>query len=155
MAFRTNQTLSDILKKYTIRYEQKPFPQLGSTMSAPARLQEEITFTIDHVFYKISESAVCENIIYPILKEAWKPFSESLAIWSHPTVSFNDELTGIPEYVIGKQSELGIVVFDVPFVAVIEAKRDDFFKQRKIFAAGENFFKLNFRQHLDLRAIQT
>ena len=126
MAFRTTQTLSDILKKYTIRYEQKPFPALSLDAKAPRQLQEDLAFTIRHVFYKISESAVCENIIYPVLKEAWKPFSQSLAIWSHPTIKLNEELTGIPDYVIGKQSELGIVVFDVPFVAVIEAKRDDF-----------------------------
>ncbi|TAE30654.1 MAG: hypothetical protein EAZ91_10000 [Cytophagales bacterium] len=126
MAFRTNQTLSDILKKYTIRYEQKALPDYKPVL-APDRLHEEIAFTVDRVYYKISESAVCENIIYPVLKEAWKPFSDSLAIWSHPTVSLNDELTGVPDYVIGKQSKLGIVVFDSPFVAVVEAKRDDFF----------------------------
>jgi hypothetical protein len=126
MAFRTNQTLSDVLKKYTIRYEQKLLPIIV-TKPAPVRLQEEIAFTVDHVYYKISESAVCENLIYPVLKEVWKPFSNSLAIWSHPTISLNDELTGVPDYVIGKQSELGIVVFDSPFVAVVEAKRDDFY----------------------------
>ena len=36
------------------------------------------------------------------------------------------DLSGIPNYVISKKSALGKIIFESPYVAVVEAKKDDF-----------------------------
>ena len=76
--------------------------------------------------YNISEPAICENLIYPILKATWRPFSKELAIWSHHPIVFTEELSGIPDYLISRRSALGKIVLDYPLLAVVEAKKDDF-----------------------------
>ncbi len=126
MAFRTYRTLGEVLKKYQLRLETQPFPVISDSHPAPLQLHDDIRFTLDTIPYDASEAAICENLIYPVLREAWKPFSTVLAIWSHQPIELNEELNGIPDYVIARRSELGKVVFDAPYVAVVEAKRDDF-----------------------------
>jgi hypothetical protein len=41
-------------------------------------------------------------------------------------LEYDDELTGIPDYLISKRSELGKIIFDFPLLAVVEAKKDNF-----------------------------
>ncbi len=126
MAFRTYQTLGEVLKTYKIQYVQAPFPLSDPIIPAPVRLKEDLLFTQQTVYYRNSEAAVCENLIYPILKEVWRPFIKSLAIWSHEPIRLNDELNGVPDYIFSRQSELGKAVFETPYVAVVEAKRGNF-----------------------------
>jgi hypothetical protein len=47
-------------------------------------------------------------------------------LWSHYSLKVNDELLGIPDYVFSKRSEKGQIFFESPFVAVVEAKKDNF-----------------------------
>ena len=82
MAFTSFSTLSQVIKKYQIKYVEELFPAF-EVRKAPEILQEDISFTLQNVAYNISEPAICENLIYPILKAAWRPFSKELAIWSH------------------------------------------------------------------------
>lgn len=126
MASGTYQSLGDVLKTYRIQYVQAVFPVSDPLTPAPLRLKEDLAFTQQAVYYRNSEAAVCENLIYPILKEVWRPFTKSLAIWSHQPISLNDELKGVPDYIFSKQSELGKAVFETPYVAVVEAKRGNF-----------------------------
>lgn len=126
MGFRTYKTLGDVLKVYQIRYQEVGLPTDLLAINAPVELWEEITFNKEEISYDASEAAICENIIYPILRAVWKPFRKTFAIWSHKPIELNEELTGTPDYVIARKSELGKIVFDAPYVAVIEAKRDDF-----------------------------
>jgi hypothetical protein len=67
---------------------------------------------LQNAAYDISEPAIYENLIYPILKAAWRPFSKELAIWSHQPITFTEELSGIPDYLILRCSELGKIVLD-------------------------------------------
>ena len=130
MAFTSFSSLSQVIKKYQIKYVEELFPAF-EIRKAPEVLQEDISFTLQNVAYNISEPAICENLIYPILKAAWRPFSKELAIWSHQPIAFIEELSGIPDYLISRRSELGKIVLDYPHLAVtvrrpVEAKKDDF-----------------------------
>ena len=125
MAFTSFSSLSQVIKKYQIKYVEELFPAF-EIRKAPEVLQEDISFTLQNVAYNISEPAICENLIYPILKAAWRPFSKELAIWSHQPIYFTEELSGIPDYLISRRSELGKIVLDYPLLAVVEAKKDDF-----------------------------
>lgn len=126
MAFRTYKTLGEVLKKYQLTLITAAFPPLAVVQSAPPQLHVDIEFTLDSVPYDVSEAAICENLIYPVLREAWKPFVDVFLIWSHQPVALDDELCGVPDYIIARRSKLGKVVFDTPYVAVVEAKKDDF-----------------------------
>lgn len=126
MAFRTFQTLGDVLTAYQLRYEQAPFAQLQSNNIAPQQLQDELALTIREIDYRVSEASICENLIYPVLREVWKQFTDTFAFRSHQPILLNDELNGIPDYLFTRKSELGKVVVGIPYVAVVEAKRDDF-----------------------------
>jgi len=67
-------------------------------------------FNREHIDIFISEASRCENIIYPILREVYKNFVEKYSLWSHKAISYNEELTGTPDYIISTRSDLGKTV---------------------------------------------
>ncbi len=125
MAFTKYKTLAEVLKKYQIKYNESHF-QIITDLKVPEILIEDLAFTFDKIAYQVSEAAICENLIYPVLKSVFKHYSEYFALWSHQPIEYDSELSGIPDYMISKRSSLGKIVFDSPFVAVVEAKKDDF-----------------------------
>jgi len=126
MAF-TNQfkSLAAVLKHYQIHYKEADF-EIIKTATLNESVRQDIFFTLKEVAYDVSEAAICENLIYPVLKEAWKLYANIFAIWSHAALEYDDELTGIPDYLISKRSDLGKIIFDSPLLAVVEAKKDNF-----------------------------
>lgn len=99
MAFTTYKSLSEVIKKIKIKYVGEDFPVFEPN-KAPEVLQDDISFTLQNVAYDVSEPAICENLIYPVLKAAWRPFANELALWSHQAIEFTEELSGIPDYLI-------------------------------------------------------
>lgn len=128
MAFsdKNYKTLGDVLKAFSIRYVLMDCLENAKPHTFPLALREEIEFTRNHIVYKASEEAVCENILYPILREAWKNYVAYFSMWSHKAIEYDKDLKGSPDYLICKLSDLGFVVFDAPYIAVVEAKLDDF-----------------------------
>jgi hypothetical protein len=126
MAFRNYNTLGEVLTKYEIQYEQMPFPPIDGTITAPRLLHEELALTQEEIDYRISEASICENLVHPILREVWKRYRSIFAFRSHQPIRLDDELNGIPDYLFTRKSTLGKVIIGVPYVAVVEAKRDDF-----------------------------
>ncbi|GAB4112789.1 MAG: hypothetical protein OHK0057_15870 [Thermoflexibacter sp.] len=125
MSFSQFKSLADVLKKYLIKYEEGDFKVI-TKYEPPAYWIEDINFTLKEIPYQVSEAAICENLIYPTLKASWKLYSDIFALWSHQPIEYNDELSGIPDYLISKKSALGKIIFEMPYIAVIEAKKDDF-----------------------------
>ena len=81
---------------------------------------------MEETAYNISEAAICEAIIFPVLCEVWKNCKENLFLWSHRSLSKKSKNSGIPDYIIAKRSPLGKGVMDMPMLVMIEAKKDDF-----------------------------
>lgn len=125
MAFRKFKEIGEVLTTFDIVYESTEFVQLGQ-VQLPQTLADEMKYTIKHLPYKISEAAIGEMIIFPILKEVWRKYDSKLTLWSHKSISFGKDLSGIPDYMIATQSKHGMVVLDKPLLAVVEAKKDDF-----------------------------
>ena len=126
MAFTNKfKTLGEVLLAYQLRYEQADF-KFTHKRNAPRKFVEELKFDLKEIPFDASEATLREVIIFPILRLAWKPFSPYLTLWGHKAISADDTLSGIPDYIIAKRSNLGSIVFDVPYVAVVEAKMDDF-----------------------------
>jgi hypothetical protein len=118
------KTLGDVLLEYKIRYEGRVF-KITQMMPAPQRLVEDLEFAYEEIPFDASEATIREVLIFPILKEVWRPYTKYLTVWGHKPIEV-DKLSGVPDYLIAKRSSLGKIVFETPYVAVVEAKMDDF-----------------------------
>ena len=47
-------------------------------------------------------------------------------MWSHQSLNYDEKLSGFPEYILARRSPLGKVVFDRPYLMLVEAKQDNF-----------------------------
>lgn len=73
-----------------------------------------------------SEAARRELLIGPLLREAYRPYADRLALWVEHDLRADPTLSGTPDYMVSALSPLGVTVFTTPVLVVIEAKRDDF-----------------------------
>ncbi|WP_370589590.1 hypothetical protein [Tychonema sp. LEGE 07203] len=83
-------------------------------------------FTIREGVVDNSEFAVCENLIYPVLKEVWKRYYSGFVLWSHQSLTCDRYISGFPEYILAKRSSLGKVVFEQPYFLLVQAQQDNF-----------------------------
>jgi hypothetical protein len=114
-----------VLNKYNLRYESEDLIiQTQFIFTEYARL--DLMFNINETPYKSSEAAIRESIIFPVLREAWKHYADIFTLWVERPINFNDELSGVPDYIISKKSPRGKIFFENPYIAVVEAKKDDF-----------------------------
>jgi hypothetical protein len=126
MAFTEFKNSGQVLRQYDIRLQRKNFLIFSNTYQTPTRLIEDIQFTLNYVNYDVSEFAICESIIYPILLQVWKPFLDTFALHSHRTWQVNDSFSGIPDYLISAISKYGETIVGIPVLVAIEAKKDNF-----------------------------
>ena len=124
MAFGNYKSVQEAAKKHQITVLIEPFIA-PLPIAVDERFQQELAYVLQHVDVKMSEAAVSEFLIAPILKEIWKRYDDYLLIWSHVALNVGAEFEGYPDYLFTKRSRLGLVR-DKPYVLVVEAKKDDF-----------------------------
>jgi hypothetical protein len=125
-SFSPFKELADSLLYFGISSIKADILSVEEKWVVPADLAEDIRFNLIETTYNISEAAICEAIIYPIIREIWKAFRDRLSLWSHKSLSKKAKDSGIPDYIISKRSPLGKEVMDLPILVMIEAKKDDF-----------------------------
>jgi hypothetical protein len=125
MAFSSYKNIGEVLKEYQITYTEAKFVN-EIPFNVPDYFRQDLDEVMEDGVVYNSEFAVCENLIYPVLKEVWKKYKTKLTLWSHQSFNYNEKLSGYPEYIIAKRSPLGKVVFDKPYFILVEAKQDDF-----------------------------
>ncbi len=125
MAFSSYKTISSVLIEYQVSYIESNF--MGEAeFKVSDYFRDDLETVMREGVVNNSEYAICENLIYPVLKEVWKRYSSKFTLWSHEFLDYNEKLTGYPEYILAKRSSLGKVVFDKPYFILVEAKQDDF-----------------------------
>ena len=124
-AFSDYRILGSVLKTFSLHYEEQAFV-FNQNYDLPEGLKTEISFNLNEMPYDSSEASICESILFPILRAAWIPFKDDFILWSHQAISYSDLINGAPDYIFAKRSNLGKIVMDAPYVAVVEAKKDDF-----------------------------
>ncbi len=82
MAFSNYKTISAVIKKFQIKYLQTNF-MLEIEFPVKDSFREELDLLFTDGVIDNSEDAICENLIYPILKEVWKLYRDKLTLWSH------------------------------------------------------------------------
>ncbi|MCP2730321.1 hypothetical protein [Limnofasciculus baicalensis] len=128
MSFSTYKSISAVAKEFQIKVIRDNFI-VEREFSISEVFRTELDLIFSEGVFDNSEIAICENIIYPILKEVWKTYRHNFLIWSHQTLSYDDKLSGVPDYILAKRSPLGTVVFDKPYFVLVEAKKESDFSE--------------------------
>ncbi len=125
MAFSDFKNISEVQKKYNIKYKEAIFIETQE-------IQPSENFVKDIEFYKenidvfSSEASRSEVIISPILREVYKKYYKKYSFWIQKSIFYDDILCGTPDYIFSEKSELGKTVLEKPIVIIVEAKRNDF-----------------------------
>lgn len=125
MAFSSYKTIGEVLKKFQVFYTEANFI-LEIAFNVSNYFREDLELVMREGVVDNSEFAICENLIYPVIKEVWKQYLNNFILWSHQPLNFDEKLSGFPEYILAKKSPLGKVVFDKPYFILVEAKQDNF-----------------------------
>jgi hypothetical protein len=125
MAFSAYKNFGETVKALKITYMESNF-LVDVPFGASTYFVEDLAFVMREGVVDNSEFAICENLVYPVLKEVWKTYSSQFTLWSHQFLSCDADLSGFPEYILAKRSPLGKVVFDQPYFLLVEAKQDNF-----------------------------
>ena len=125
MPFSAYKTISSVLKEFQITYTESNFI-VETEFHVSAYFREDLEFTMREGVVDNSEFAICENLIYPVIKEVWKRYYSGFVLWSHQSLTYDQYLSGFPEYILAKRSSLGKVVFEQPYFLFVEAKQDNF-----------------------------
>jgi hypothetical protein len=99
MPFTDYAAIGDVARAYQIVLRDEKFVALRERPMSDI-LREELAFAGHHAAYKVSEAAVCENLIYPILREVWKSYLQDLMLWSHEQLRYDNDLSGTPDYFV-------------------------------------------------------
>lgn len=125
MPFSNYENISTLAKKIQIKYEEYNYV-VESEFLVKDSFKEELDLLFTDGVIDNSEAAICENLIYPVLKEVWKSYRNKLTLWSHQALTYDEDLSGTPDYMVTKRSPLGTIICDKPYFLVVEAKQDKF-----------------------------
>jgi hypothetical protein len=125
VSFTQFKSISDVQKAYHIKYEDGIFIS-SIDIVVPQAFIEELKFNKENIDIFSSEASRSELIISPLLIEVYKKHSRNYSFWIQKPISFDEILSGTPDYIFSKRSPLGKTVLETPLVIVVEAKKNDF-----------------------------
>jgi len=128
MSFSSYKSISVVAKEFQIKYVRDNFI-METHFEISDTFRQELDLIFNEGVFDNSEIAICENIIYPVLKEIWKAYRSKFLLWSHQTLIYDDKLCGVPDYILAKRSPLGTVVFDKPYFVLVQAKKESDFTE--------------------------
>ena len=125
MAFSDFKKISEVQEKFRIKYSANDFFEVEEAKPSEQFLQD-FEFSMQHINVFSSEASRCEAVIFPILREVYKKYADSIALWIKEPITYDETLNGTPDYLISTKSELGITVVGTPLIMLVEAKKNDF-----------------------------
>ena len=125
MAFSDFKHISEVQEKFRIKYTANDFFKVEAA-SPSAQFLQEFKFTIENINVFASEASRCESIIFPVLREAYKAYANTYALWIREPITYDETLSGTPDYLVATKSELGMTVVGTPLIILVEAKKNDF-----------------------------
>ncbi len=125
MSFSSYKDIGEVLQEFQITYIEDNF--MGEVeFRVSEYFREDLQTIMQDGVPNASEFSICENLIYPILKEVWKFYRSKFVLWGHKSLTYDENISGFPEYILARRSPLGKVVFDQPYFLLVEAKQDKF-----------------------------
>ena len=125
MAFSEYKDIGQVQVEFNIKLNQENFVFAKPVEPPPVFLQE-FNFTLEKLPVFTSEGARTEAVIFPILREVYKDYSDKFVLWIQKSFAYDAKLNGTPDYLIATKSPLGKTVLAKPLLGVVEAKKNDF-----------------------------
>jgi hypothetical protein len=155
MAFSKYKNIGQVQQEFSIRAQRQDFI-LAEEVQPSENFLREFEFTVASFAVFRSESARTEAIIFPILREVYKSYSDRVSLWIQEPLEYDARLKGTPDYLVANKSPLGVTVFTKPLLAVVEAKKNDFeYGWGQCLAELVAVQKLNGEEHLIVYGIVT
>ena len=127
MAFSDFKSIPEVQEQFGIRHMEKDLISAVETVNFPSeQFREELEFNWKYIDVFTSEAARCEAIIYPILREIYKAYAKNYALWIKKSLTYDETLSGTPDYFVSTRSELGKRIVGSPLIMMVEAKKNDF-----------------------------
>ena len=126
MTFSDFKRIPDVQKKFGIRHIENDFIKIEEAVSPSEQFLQELEFSRQYIPIFASEGARCEAVIYPVLREVYKPYAANYALWIKEPLAYDEMLSGTLDYFISTRSELGILIVGTPLIILVEAKKNDF-----------------------------
>ncbi|MFN6069409.1 MAG: hypothetical protein ACK45T_20070, partial [Pseudanabaena sp.] len=86
MAFGSYKTIGAVVKEFQITYTESDFVKPLS-FQVSDYFREDLKLMMSEGVVDNSELAICENLIYPLLKEIWKHYRSKFLLWSHQSLN--------------------------------------------------------------------
>ncbi len=125
MAFSDYKHIYQVQADYQIEYQENNFLIIAE-YNPSNQIITELEFNQQNIDIFSSEAARCETIIFPVLREIYKNYTEKMALWIQKSIAYDEKLNGTPDYMISKRSILGKTMLELPLLIIIEAKKNDF-----------------------------
>jgi hypothetical protein len=125
MSFNKYKSIADVLQEFPLTYKEKNFVEQVPIETDPY-FQSRLDFILKEGVVFNSEYAICESIIYPVLVEVWRQYANKLLLWSHQPLNYDENLSGIPDYMVAQRSSRGKIILEQPYLIIVEAKKDNF-----------------------------
>ncbi len=127
MSFESFKSVGDVVAEYPLATFETTFVQ-PLPIEIAQTFRDKLNLHLSEFSFRESEAAVCEMVIFPILAEVYLEHRQKFVLWSHKTLTYDDRLTGIPDYTLSKRSPLSKFIWEKPYFVAVEAKKDDFVK---------------------------
>jgi len=85
---------------------------------------KDFEFSRENIDIFTSEASRSEIIISPLLREIYKNHHGMYSFWIQKGITFDETLTGTPDYIFAKKSPLGKTVLEKPIIIVVEAQKN-------------------------------
>ena len=125
MAFSEYKEIGQVQVEFNIKLSEMAFI-FADSVNPPEIFLNELEFTRENLPVFTSEGARTEAVIFPILREVYKDYSDKFVLWIQKSFSYDAKLNGTPDYLIATKSPLGKTVLAKPLLGVVEAKKNDF-----------------------------
>ena len=126
MAFSDFKAIPEVQERFRIRHVENDFIETENSAGPSEQFLQEFEFNREYIDVFASEGARCEAVIFPVLREVYKRYAEDYALWIKKPITYDDVLSGTPDYFISTRSELGKLVVGTPLIMLVEAKKNDF-----------------------------
>jgi hypothetical protein len=126
MAFSDYKTLEAVQAKYPQIVVQTDdiIPNNLPLFEVNPYLDREITFNLRT--YRSNEYYATETLISPILREVWRKHIEHINMWTHQTIRYDDDLTGLPDFLFTNLDKKQYKIMSYPILTSVEAKAENF-----------------------------
>ena len=125
MAFSDFKNIAQVQEQFSIIYQENRFINV-QPYDISSHFVKDFEFYKTNIDIYTSEASRCEIIISPILREMYKNYYEQYSFWIQKSITYDEILTGTPDYLFATKSNLGKTVLEFPLLIVVEAKRNDF-----------------------------